>query len=357
MNLNIYLQRTWILIAFMTLSVSVQAQHFKLKKFSEEDLDFFLLTGKTPAEKQINTFLHGAELHSLPGKYKQSPFEYIRPAAGSNQGVTGLRYTVLNNTNQIFSVEVNGEYSSASLNDYGHVYNFDASTGKLIKFRNLLTDAGYEAMNKMVISNRKKRLSAYLKTLKDVTGANKAVYTTYSECLSDMDGDELNDDDLKFQKEGLLLIRRSCSGQHYFQALEDKADVYSNRLTLKSLEPYLNAYGQCLLLSKNANCSPTVVKGFREGLYTGKINHQYAITLVIDRIYKDRIYASYYYDKIGKEINLRCSMEKELLKMKEERMDGKENNTPATFLLSLPSGGKITGTWSNGKNTYPVELQ
>ncbi|HWW41115.1 hypothetical protein [Pedobacter sp.] len=357
MNLNICLQRVGIVLAFMTLSVSVRAQHFKLKKFSEEDLDFFLLTGKTPAEKQINTFLHGAELHSLPGKYKQSPFESIRPAAGSNQGVTGLRYTVLNNTSQIFSVEVNGEYSSASLNEYGHVYNFDASTGKLIKFRDLLTDAGYEAINKIVISNRKKRLSAYLKNMKDVTGGYKAVYTTYSECLRDMEGDELNDDDLKFQKEGLLLIRRSCSGQHYFQALEDKADVYNNRLTLKSLEPYLNAYGKCLLLTKNANCTPTIAKGFHEGLYTGKINHQYAITLVIDRIYKDRIYASYYYDKVGKEINLRCSMEKGQLKMKEDNMDGKENNSSATFQLSLPSNGKMTGIWSNGKNTYPVELQ
>lgn len=357
MNLNIYLQRAWIIVAFMTLSVSVQAQHFKLKKLSEEDLDFFLLTGKTPAEKQINTFLHGTELHSLPGRYKQSPFEYIRPAAGSNQGVTGLRYTVLNNTSQIFSVEVNGEYSSASLNEYGHVYNFDASTGKLIKFKDLLTDAGYEAMNKMVISNRKKRLSTYLKTLKDSTGENKAVYTTYSECLRDMEGDELNDDDLKFQKEGLLLTRRSCSGQHYFQALEDKADVYNNRLSMKSLEPYLNTYGKCILLTKNANCSLNAAKGIHEGLYVGKINHQYAITLVIDRMYKDRVYASYYYDKVGKEINLRCSMEKGRLKMKEESLDGKDNNTPATFLLSLPSNGKMTGTWSNGKNTYPVELQ
>lgn len=344
------------MVLLTTFSLMASAQNFHTRKLQEEDLDFLLLTGKSVAENRINTFLFGAELQVLPGKYKQSPFENIRPKKGSNQGITGLHAVVLNNTAKIFSVAINGEYTSASLNEFSKIYNFDASTGKVIRFRDLLTDAGYLAVRTHLISDRKKRITDYLKTLKDVKGENKEAYTAYSECLKDMDNDDLNRDDLKFQKDGLLLTKKSCSGQHYFQALQDHADMYANKLSVKFLGPYLNDYGKCLLAPEKTACTlpSSIQTTLHEGVYNGKINNQYAITLVIDNIYKDRIYASYFYDRVGKAIHLRCTMEKGILKMTEE---DEGNKVTGVFQLKVQSDGHLSGTWNNDKNNSQVELK
>ena len=58
--MKLYFKKIAVVIAFTILSGAVNAQYFKIRKFNEENLTFFQLTGKTVAEQQINTFLSAA---------------------------------------------------------------------------------------------------------------------------------------------------------------------------------------------------------------------------------------------------------------------------------------------------------
>ncbi|KIO74752.1 hypothetical protein TH53_24625 [Pedobacter lusitanus] len=168
--------------------------------------------------------------------------------------------------------------------------------------------------------------------------------------------DDLDLDDLKFQKNGLLLTRKSCSGSHYFQALED-ADIYSNLLNNKYLQPYLNAYGNCLLSAKNEKCIPFQSTGLNKNIYKGKINDLYPITLLITRVEKNSFQAAYFYDQQGKKIFLNGTFNKDLSLLLNGGPSTGTTNNKELFKLKMQADGSLTGTWSNGKSSYPLVLK
>ncbi|WP_367868424.1 hypothetical protein [Pedobacter sp. WC2423] len=353
--------KSFTALLLFTFSIQAKAQYFKVSAIKETfeqsgEYNFPVLTGKTPAQNMINTFLQGKELDILPGKQKISIFEKVRPEKGSNMGTTILNYHVLINTSKLFSVEINSEYTSASLNEYSAINNFDAQTGRLIQFSDLVTKEGYEAIRQFIIKSRKTRLSNYLKTLKNSKDKDESVITTYSSCLLEQDKDNLNLDDLKFQKNGLFLTRRSCSGSHYFQAMEGKTDIYGNLLSNKFLEPYLNEYGKCLLAATASKCIAPQNHVLRKGVFKGKINKLYPITLLVTYIGEDSFQASYFYDKYGKKTELRGTFNKDSSLLLTEAPNYDAPKKQEVFKVKIKEDGSLTGTWNDGKNTYPVEL-
>ncbi|QNK63358.1 hypothetical protein H7F33_02240 [Pedobacter sp. PAMC26386] len=364
MNITKLIAKPLLALLFVTLSLHANAQHFKVKKIKDvvgdSELEFLALTGTTVAENQINTYLQGKELEILPGKQKHDIFENIRPKTGSTTGITQLNYTVLVNNSKLFSVEVNNEYTSASLNEYSTTYNFDAQTGKLIQFSDLVTKEGYQAIRKFVIKSRKTKLSSHLKALKNSGEKESSTIDTYSGCLLEEDKDNLDPDDLKFQKTGLHLTRRSCSGSHYFQAFEEKINIYKNLLSIKFLEPYLNEYGKCLLAVPNTKCTYTnPAASLHLGVFKGKINQLYPITLLVTYLDKDSFQASYFYDKQGKEIRLSGSFDKDSSLLLKEAPSYEENakKKQEFFKLKVQADGSLAGSWNDGKNSYPVQLK
>jgi len=344
-----------LIVLFITFSIQVSAQYFHVKKVEDEnELSFLVLTGKTPAENLINTYLQGQELNLLPGKQKQSYFENVAPAKGSTTGITELNYQVLTNSSSVFSVEINREYTSGKLNESSTVYNFDARTGRLIQLSDLFTTEGYQAVRKFVIADRKKRLSNYLKTAKNPADADAT--KVYTECLNSMTRDNLNADDLKFGANGLSLTRKSCSDSHYFQALEDEANVYANQLSIKFLLPHLNDYGKCLLKIKSEKCLFSPLAALRKGVYKGKINQMYPITLLITYLEDKSCYGTYFYDKYGKAIDFSGTIEKDSRLMLKKTQSDDPKSKPEVFNLKIMADGSLTGTWGDGEYTFPIHL-
>ncbi|RAJ28346.1 hypothetical protein [Pedobacter cryoconitis] len=353
--------KSFTVLLLLTFSIQVKAQYFKVSAIKETfeesgEYDFPVLTGKTPAQNLINTYLQGKELEILPGKQKISIFERVRPKKGSNQGVTILTYQVLVNTPKLFSVEINSVYSSASLNEHSAINNFDAQTGRLIQFSDLVTKEGYETIRQFIIKSRKTRLSNYLKTLKNSANKDESVIKTYSSCLLEQDRDNLNLDDLKFQKNGLLLTRSTCPGLYRSQPVEVGTDIYSNLLSNKFLEPYLNEYGKCLLATAGLKCTVPQNQDLRKGVFKGKINQLYPITLLITYLGEDNFRGSYFYDKFGTATDLGGTINQDSsLLLKVSNNDGSKKQE--FFKLKIQKDGSLTGSWTDGKNTYPVELK
>lgn len=347
-----------LLSLLITISLHADAQYFKLKKVKDPtglfgDFEFNVLTGNTAAENRINTFLQGSELNLLPGKQKVSLFEKIKPKKGSNTGTTLMNFVILINSPKLFSVEINSEYSNGSLTQKSTIYNFDSQTGKPVKFSDLVTKEGYDAVHKFVINSRKTKLTNYIKTLRSSADKDENTIKTYSDYLLTLNMDNLDPDELKFQKGGLLLTRKSYSSS---QVNEGSADIYSNLLGTKFLQPYLNEYGKCLLLDKSTKCIQSQSAGLSKGVFKGKINGLYPITLLITSLEKDAVYASYFYDQQGKKIYLRGTSDKDSSLLLKEMPSSSLQKNQELFKLKIEADGSLTGSWSNGKNTYIVKL-
>ena len=253
-------------------------------------------------------------------------------------------YKVHVNSSKLFSVEINSEYVGGSLSENSAVYNFDSQTGRPVKFSDLLTTEGYGAVRKFIISSSRTRLTNHLKALKSSAGKDQNTVETYSDCLLKQNKNNLDIDDLKFQKNGLLLTRKSCSDSHYFQASEGEINIYSNLLSNKFLQPYLNEYGKCLLLDKDTKCTQSQ-SGLRKGVFKGKINALYPITLLITSLEKDAVYASYFYDQQGKKIYLRGNLDKDSSLLLKEMPDSSLKKNQETFKLKIQADGSLTGSW------------
>ncbi|KIO74753.1 hypothetical protein TH53_24630 [Pedobacter lusitanus] len=78
MDIKRLITKSLLIILFTLLSVKTEAQHFKFRNVSgptelSGELDFPVLTDKTTAANQINTFLQADRLDLLPGKQKKKP--------------------------------------------------------------------------------------------------------------------------------------------------------------------------------------------------------------------------------------------------------------------------------------------
>ncbi len=125
----------------------------------------------------------------------------------------------------------------------------------------------------------------------------------------------------------------------------------------KFLQPYLNEYGKCLLSATESNCLQPQPAILHKGVFKGKINGLYPITLLITYIRQDSFSAAYFYDKYGKKIGLRGAFNNDSsLLLKEEPGDDDQKQSGA-FKLQIQADGSLTGSWSDGKNTYPVQLK
>ncbi|MGY0037572.1 hypothetical protein [Pedobacter sp. NJ-S-72] len=93
-----------------------------------------------------------------------------------------------------------------------------------------------------------------------------------------------------------------------------------------------------------------------KGVFKGKINELYPITLLITSLEEDAIYASYFYDQQSKKIYLRGSIDKDSSLLFKEMPDSSLKKNQETFKLKIQADGSLAGSWSNGKNTYSVKL-
>lgn len=355
------LSLSFFLSAILLIDLSsAKAQFFPIKELHATSWDqteyaFPEISSTTEAAKKINIFLKGTELNILHGKYKKTPFEQILPAKNSNLGITMLSATILKNTPAVFSVSVNNEYTSASLNYFTTIHNFNAQTGDPLSFSDLFTPAGYQLIRKQIIAERMAKLGSYLKTLHTKNEEEAVAYNVYKECMQQMPADELNNDRLSFEKDGIKLEKKSCFPDHYGQSLSDNAAIYVNKLSLKTLTPYLSAYGKLLVTGKSTKGVVAENKtALRLGVYKGKINGQYAVTFLLTDDTDNRLRACYFYDLNGQKIYLYGSIKNQNTVI----LATSDSDEPATekFDLKVLPNGSLNGTWSKGTKTFKVEL-
>lgn len=359
--MNSIIKNFSFLLAFCLLSGSfAQAQGFKIREVDYGDsYSFPLLVGESLAEERINDFLWADWLNILPERFKHNAFEKAGlPDSGSNQGVTEIDYDIIRNDAKLFIIHIHTEYTGAGLNEYNSTLDFDTQTGNLLNIGTLLTPKGYLEVREKIISNRKKRLRNYLQSLDTTANGNTDpdTYDVYNSCLQSMDDEDVMNDAMVISRDTVTLTMPSCGDTHYFQAT-DTADVYQNRLTEQNLKPYLNEYGRCLLSEGKSPCIFHKRTDGMIGVYKGTINDRYPVTFIISGYDENTIQGVYFYDKYGIKIPLSGQTFDNNKRFTFHEQDEEGNNMKGVFHLNPNGDGGFSGTWSDGKNTFPVVLK
>jgi hypothetical protein len=306
-------------------------------------------------EEKINTFLQLESLEHLPGVYKKSPFENVRPADGSISGTTSFYGWNRNKTiPEILSLALEGEYVGAYPEGFTIYFNFDTGTGNKISLKDLFTENGQGAIVRMLNENVSKTIKDHLDSLKnkplsppandeDVEMRNDAI-AMYEDCLETTMDYKLTDYSFLFDKNNIVFERGRCSN-HAMRPL-DELDRFSIPMSFTKVKKHLTPYGENLLNSSGKAMSTISPEG---KLYKGFINGKYAIGAIISSINEDgSLTMQYWYDKSKTPIEWNGTYSNQHFSMKEGdaaqiEADWKDN--------------KIIGTWTDLKKKQPLKLE
>lgn len=335
------------------------------KRSEWETYRFPVLQGDGLAVRRINTFLHAMELKGLPGRFERSPFERIWPKEGEIWGTNSLDYGIDTQQPGFLSLTISGEYTGA-YTSMGHVsYLFDLASGHPIGLSQLFTSAGLQRLGERIGRQRSKRIEDYLAGIPVPGGYGDEVVSLspdhrdehsdeqrdmYRRCLPSRSAADLHYDHLQLGKQQLTLIAGGCA-PHAARALDDLGD-FVNHVPYAELDAELSAYGRCLLIEQRGDCQhPLDLKA--GGVYWGKIDGRYPITLVVGPGQNSRPQSSaYFYDKYATRIELDARDVRDgHLRLQEG------GDTPAHFDLQLRADGTLHGTWQQvGGKALAVEL-
>lgn len=347
----------WAMLAVGLLPLAAWAQ-LRVQALSDRGGDLRIpqvAGGDAAVVQRINAWLQVSELQKLPGHYRKNPFEDMETRPGDSTGVTRLDYTVLSNTPGYLSLQVQGEYDSATVNTYSLTYNFDAHSGRSIALSDLFTPAGLEKLRAELRASRRQRIDAYLAQLpqpgdaQDDPAETDAERQMYSACRDTVAHDDLASDELTLGKDKLQLSL-DCATTHYEQAVEDGLGPLEDGYAFAALRDRLSDYGRCLLLERREHC-PQPPPTLTAGLWHGSLGGQYPITLAYGLPGAD----GYFYDKFGQFIPLEGALQADgSLRLRENPDRGPK----AEFHLRLQPDGSLKGDWvqqGTGK-TLAVEL-
>lgn len=347
-----------LLLAAAPVAAAFQIESLKATHPNGSQYSFPLLTDKTHAAQNINTWLQAVSLQKLPGRYRKSAFEDIWPQEDDGwQGVNSMEFSVNSNEPGFLSLSIGYEYTAAYSSTHSQAYNFDAQSGQPLLLKDLFTAEGLQALRQQVSEQRVKRIEDFLagKTLdndiklRDEPEEAEEQRQIYQNCLPYVREDDLRYNDLVLEKDRLTLIREQCA-PHVVQALDDLWE-YKSSWRFETLGKQLSVYGRCLLIEKRTDCSRDDAQ-LSTGVWRGNLDSRYPITLVLEREESDgSVGGGYFYDKYARYIEL--SGQRDAQRGLQLREPGPP---PATFSLA-PGASGLEGTWQQkGGKALPIEL-
>ncbi|WP_061238674.1 DUF3298 domain-containing protein [Ectopseudomonas composti] len=354
-----------LLSAALPVAAELRVENLEAKRSDWANYRFPVLQGDSLAVRRINTYLHAMELEGLPGRFERSPFERIWPKEGEIWGTNSLDYRIDAEQPGFLSLTISGEYTGAYTSMGQVTYLFDLASGQPIGLSQLFTSAGLQRLGERIGRERSKRIEDYLTGIPVPGGHTDELLSLspddhdersdeqrdmYRQCLPSRSKADLRYDRLQLDKQQLTLTGENCA-PHVAQALDDLGD-FANSVPYTELTEDLSPYGRCLLLEQRSDCRhPGDLKA--GGVYWGKIDGRYPITLVVGTSENSRPQSSaYFYDKYATRIELGGrDLHDGHLRLKEG------GDTPATFDLHLQPDGSLVGTWQQeGGKALPVVL-
>ncbi|WP_434136812.1 hypothetical protein JQR88_23585 (plasmid) [Pseudomonas luteola] len=264
-------------VQLTNLADSVRGKEYRFPVFSG-----------APHVENINIYLQDKYLRHFPGNYQTSPFEKIMPSDEQAADTTALDYSVEYLTPSVLSLRINTTYSGAWSVDSKTYEQFDLTSGQPIIITDMFTPEGFKKLRDETIKDRLQQASKASANIEAVVdnayiadeyrprvlmmfkeqyeGCQKEIPTTFSA-----------DQTLRFYGDGIEVPMGRCTRGEIGEI--DPVKLISTHFSLKKIAPWLNAYGQCLLVNKSQKCE-RASDTLQVGVYHGRIGEK-LITMVI----------------------------------------------------------------------------
>lgn len=315
--------------------------------------DFYWDEGALNESNKINTFLQVVELQNVPGQAEDEHiFDQVRFTQEPFRiGTTSIAYQINAQTPSFVSLTFDSEYQGASISTVQRTYNFDLGRGQPFVLEQLLTPQGMQWVQQHVKGERESMVveSIQLASLERYEGAQEdlaRIHEIFNICkpkLADLTGDAL-----VFSADSVVIKGSACISSRDDMRL---VAPFENKLTFAQLKPHLNDYGRCMLVDQELPCRPPELLLPAPGVWSGKIDNQYRVELVISEVDKKdgSVVAWYYYESQRKLIDLTGNYDFKtgMLTLKE---------AGAAMTLKLRPDGYLTGQWKQGNKVLSVNL-
>lgn len=354
-----------ILICFCTPAFAFV---FKLKDITEtnsktsREFSFPILTSHSQAgvAQKINDLLQLAVLYQKVGKHKTSIFENIWPVEDAF-GNQSMGYSVFTNNGFLFSIAFFYETMGAYPDHSEQYFTFNAQSGDLLELDDFFLEQGFLEFDKFV---RTKYKDVIYSEIQDIAVSAK---------------EDTDDDDFEERLEGINSLLECCINQkiekffidnkginiRYYdgyclpKALRAKDIGWDLTIPYSELDHLLNEFGKEILINKTNPVSLLFPEKHQTLVLRGLINAKYAFFLYVNFSHYNKydnqfsIYGNYWYDKVGKSIDLSGSTTD---RVNFEIFERDENQEEVGLFKIKFSDGKPSGTWTDLKTDKEFKI-
>jgi alpha-tubulin suppressor-like RCC1 family protein/uncharacterized protein len=231
----------------------------EIKKLSDKKLNYtlpYMVSSRTEVAQRINDWIFKNFLEMpAPKKFSDGLKELAREYTGDGmRSLNFVDYSVIQNDARLlvlaFEFEGCGAYCETSTDQY----IFDARTGRHVDAGDLFTAQGAATLALRLKQQRIQRGKAIIARLSKTLEPEEL--DSYNRCLSEWSGWKPNLWIVNIDKhQKLRFVAGTCSA--HVNRPEDALDNLDEVISISALKPYLNAYGESLLLGAGNILSPT----------------------------------------------------------------------------------------------------
>lgn len=223
-----------------------------IKTLSSKKLEYtlpYVVASSPEIGRRINNAIFN-ELLDMPAPGKLRDGLNSAEVLYGNEGMRSLasaEYSVLRNDGRLLVLEINGEGCGAYCENFTTQYLFDVRTGRAVHPKDLFTNEGANILAQRLKSNRILRGKNLLAKARKARSLQQGDEDTYQQCLRDWSEFESRLWPMAINAKGVWrFVAGTCSA--HVNRPSDLLDGLDESVSLKQLEPHLNAYGRSLLL-------------------------------------------------------------------------------------------------------------
>lgn len=306
--------------------------------------------------KRINDFIFSRFAQRLPGKDPQATLNHI-----GQQGIeqtASLDFELVNNKNNILTINVIAEGCGAYCETYNNYTSFDLTTGANIDLNDIVSSQGVTLLNQRVRSDIRQQIAAFIEAQKNIPLEQKVkdegevvdYQQFYADCWA-MTMEDVSYVSQFFLDNGQLVFSNERCSNHASRALDDLGE-FTSKIPVSELAGQFTPFGQNLLVDGSKSIVSPNVKLSGRTLY-GTLGAKTPIVMSVTCSH-NYIQGAYYYAQYGApiELNGKC-----------------QSDSNHSYIMTTASGdiaaeqielrlkdGAYRGTWSSNGKILPIVI-
>lgn len=306
--------------------------------------------------KRINDFIFSRFAQQLPGADPQATLNRI-----GQQGIeqtASLDFELVNNKNNILTINIIAEGCGAYCETYSNYTSFDLTTGANIDLDDIISPPAVTQLNQQVKSDIRHQITAFIEAQNNLPLEQKVkdegevvdYQQFYADCWA-MTMDDVSFVNKFFLDNGQLVFNNERCSNHASRALDDLGE-FTSKIPVSELTGQFTPFGQNLIIDRAKTSVSPPAKLSGRTLY-GTLGSKTPIVLSVSCSH-NYIHGAYFYAQYGApiELNGKCQSDSN----QSYTMTTASGDIAAEQIELRLKDGIYQGTWSSNGKTLPLVI-